>query len=260
MRAARRPTAGARARGRPRVASLDSTAARAAGRPPRPLRGGRDAERRQQTLRATIEWSYELAHPGERHLFAALSVFRGGWTLEAAEKVADADVELLQSLVDKSLVRRWESGRFGMLDTIREFAAERLEPTRRDELGRRLLRHLLDLFESANLGPQEIGEPDMAVAQEERANVDAALDWAANAGETDSALALMLLLELYWATNDPTASRSGSTSCSTPPGRPRASAACACLAPARRDPRHDGAARSRGRGVRTRSRDSPVAW
>jgi predicted ATPase len=171
------------------------------------LRGGRDAERRQQTLRATIEWSYELLYPGERCLFAALSVFRGGWTLEAAEKVADADLELLQSLVDKSLVRRWDSGRFGMLETIREFAAERLEPKRRDELARRLLEHLLDLFEGANLGPQEIGEPDMALAQEERANVDAALDWAANAGETESALALMLLLELYWATNDPVASR-----------------------------------------------------
>jgi predicted ATPase/class 3 adenylate cyclase len=171
------------------------------------LRGGRDAERRQETLRATIEWSYELLDPGERRLFAALSVFRGGWTLEAAEKVADADLELLQSLLDKSLIRRWESGRFGMLETIREFAAERLQPTRRDELGHRLLEHLLGLFESANLGPRAIGEPDMAVAQEERANVEAALDWAANAGEPGSALALMLLLELYWATNDPMASR-----------------------------------------------------
>ncbi len=51
------------------------------------LRGGRDAETRQQTLRATIEWSYELLEPEERRLLAALSVFRGGWTLEAAEQV-----------------------------------------------------------------------------------------------------------------------------------------------------------------------------
>ena len=89
------------------------------------LRGGRDADTRQQTLRATIDWSYELLELEEQRLLAALSVFRGGWTLEAAERVCDADVELLQSLVDKSLVRRWESGRFGMLETIREFAAER---------------------------------------------------------------------------------------------------------------------------------------
>ena len=92
------------------------------------IRGGRDAETRQRTLRATIDWSYELLDPPEQRLLAALSVFRGGWTLDAAEDVCDADLDLLQSLVDKSLVRRWESGRFGMLETIREFAAERLAP------------------------------------------------------------------------------------------------------------------------------------
>jgi predicted ATPase/class 3 adenylate cyclase len=171
------------------------------------LRGGRDNETRQQTLRATIEWSYELLAPEEQRLLAALSVFRGGWRLDSAEHVARADVDLLQSLVDKSLVRRWESGRFGMLETIREFAAERLEPTRRGELGRRMLKHVLDLFATANLGPQQTGEPDMALAQEERANVDAALDWAVNAGEPECALSLMRLLELYWATNDPMAAR-----------------------------------------------------
>jgi predicted ATPase/class 3 adenylate cyclase len=171
------------------------------------LRGGRDNETRQQTLRATIEWSYGLLDPEERRLLAALSVFRGGWRLDSAEHVAYADVELLQSLVDKSLIRRWESGRFGMLETIRGFAAERLEPARRDELARRLLEQLLELFGTANLGPQQTGEPDMALAQEERANVDVALDWAANAGETESALSLMLLLELYWGTNDPLAAR-----------------------------------------------------
>ena len=171
------------------------------------LRGGRDAETRQQTLRATIEWSYELLEPEERRVLAALSVFRGGWTLEAAERVCDADVELLQSLIDKSLARRWESGRFGMLEMIREFAAERLDPTRRDDLTRSLLEYLLDLFETANLGPQQTGEPDIARAQDERANIDAALDWAATASETPPALSLVLLLELYWATNDPVGGR-----------------------------------------------------
>jgi predicted ATPase len=102
------------------------------------LKGGRDSETRQRTLRATIEWSYELLDPDERKLLAALSVFRGGWTLEAAEQVADGDVELMQSLVDKSLVRRWESDRFGMLETIREFAAEQLSYEEHDALLRRL--------------------------------------------------------------------------------------------------------------------------
>jgi len=171
------------------------------------LRGGRDAETRQRTLRAAIEWSYDLLVPEEGQLLAALSIFRGGWTLEAAEQVAGADIELLQSLADKSLIGRREAGRFGMLETIREFAAEFLEPTRREDLLRCLLDYLLGLFEIANLGPQEAGEPDIALAQEERGNIDVALDGAAAVGESRSGLSLINLLELYWATNDPVSGR-----------------------------------------------------
>ena len=94
--------------------------------------GARDLPERQRTLRATIEWSHELLTPDEQRLFARLAVFRGGCTLEAAETVADADLDILSSLVDKSLVRvRADSGRFWMLETIREFAAERLSRVRR---------------------------------------------------------------------------------------------------------------------------------
>src|SRR5581483_5823665 len=89
------------------------------------FKGGRDAEERQQTLRATIEWSYDLLGPEEQRLFARLAVFAGGCTLEAAEAVADADLDTLQSLVEKSLVRH-TNGRFWMLETIREYALERL--------------------------------------------------------------------------------------------------------------------------------------
>ena len=92
------------------------------------LKGGRDAEARQQTLRATIEWSHDLLSADEQRLFARLSVFAGGCTLEAAATVCGADVDTLQSLVDKSLVRHTEE-RFWMLETIREFALERLEET-----------------------------------------------------------------------------------------------------------------------------------
>jgi len=87
--------------------------------------GARDAPERQRTLRATIEWSHELLAPDEQRLFARLAVFRGGSTLETAEVVADADLDTLQSLVDKSLVRL-RADRFWMLETIREFAVERL--------------------------------------------------------------------------------------------------------------------------------------
>src|SRR5205814_7861099 len=68
------------------------------------LKGGRDAEARQQTLRATIAWSYDLLQKREKALFARLAVFAGGCTLDAAEKVCEADVDVLESLVDKSLL------------------------------------------------------------------------------------------------------------------------------------------------------------
>ena len=69
------------------------------------LKGGRDADPRQQTLRATIDWSYDLLSEEEQRLFARLSVFAGGCTLDAAEDVCDADLDTLQSLVEKSLLR-----------------------------------------------------------------------------------------------------------------------------------------------------------
>ena len=90
------------------------------------LRGGRDAEVRQQTLRATIAWSHDLLGEHEQRLLARLAIFVGGCTLAAAEEVAGADLDTLQALVEKSLLRR-TGERFWMLETIREFARERLE-------------------------------------------------------------------------------------------------------------------------------------
>jgi predicted ATPase len=89
------------------------------------LKGGRDADPRQQTLRATIEWSYDLLTTQEQQLFARLSVFAGGCTLEAAEEVCEADLDTLQSLVEKSLLRLTNE-RYCMLETIREYAGELL--------------------------------------------------------------------------------------------------------------------------------------
>jgi predicted ATPase/DNA-binding SARP family transcriptional activator/peroxiredoxin len=94
--------------------------------------GPRDLSSRQRTLQATIEWSHELLDPDEQSLFARLAVFTGGCTLEAAERVCDASLDQLASLVDKHLLNRSETGgegRFWMLDTVREYALERLAAT-----------------------------------------------------------------------------------------------------------------------------------
>jgi predicted ATPase/class 3 adenylate cyclase len=87
--------------------------------------GARDQPARHRTLRDTIAWSHDLLTAPERDLFACLSVFAGGFGLDAAESVCAAELDVLGSLVDRSLVRR-EGSRFGMLSTIREYAAERL--------------------------------------------------------------------------------------------------------------------------------------
>src|SRR5207249_10842404 len=106
---------------------------------------------RQATLRTTIEWSHDLLDEEEQRLFRRLAAFAGGCTLEAAEEIADADLDTLQSLHDKSLVRSSE-GRYWMLETIREFAGERLaESSEADELLRRLATRLLAVGESGLL-------------------------------------------------------------------------------------------------------------
>jgi predicted ATPase/class 3 adenylate cyclase len=84
--------------------------------------GSRDAPARQQTLAATIAWSYELLPAGSQRLFEQLSVFAGTLSLAAAEEVCDANLDSIESLVELSLLKALEQGRFLMLDTVREFA------------------------------------------------------------------------------------------------------------------------------------------
>jgi tetratricopeptide (TPR) repeat protein len=91
--------------------------------------GARDAPQRHRTLRAAIDWSYGLLDEEEQTLFARLSVFAGGFTLEAAETVCDATIDGLSSLVEKSLLTQHDGDepRFALLETIREYARGRLE-------------------------------------------------------------------------------------------------------------------------------------
>jgi predicted ATPase len=159
----------------------------------------RDLPERQRTLRATIEWSYELCSAEEQELFRRLAVFAGGFTLDAAEAVCDADLDTLASLLDKSLIRR-EVERFSMLETIREFAAERLdESDERVELRRRHAEYLAQLaeeVETEHLGPAQAELRSRF--RTEWDNVRAALDWALASGEIELGLRLAGALTVIW--------------------------------------------------------------
>jgi predicted ATPase len=160
------------------------------------LKAGRGVDPRQQTLRATIAWSYELLDEGERQLFARLAVFAGGCTLDSAQLVCEADLDLLQSLVDKSLVRAREGVRFWMLETIREFAAERLHEAGEAQVFRR--RHADWLGQLAERADRELWEGGSSASdvrlRPELDNVRAALEWAMAA---DPELALRLIGSLF---------------------------------------------------------------
>ncbi len=163
------------------------------------LKGGRDSDARQQTLRATIKWSHDLLPAAEQELLARLAVFRGGWNIDAAEHVADGDIDLLQALVDKSLVRHI-GGRFDMLETIREFASECLALM--DDGKQMAVRHaayFTDLATQADehiVGPQQ--EHWWQRLTEEKENMRAALGWAASGGSPEIGLRLSSLLWRYW--------------------------------------------------------------
>ena len=162
--------------------------------------GARDLPERQRTLRATIEWSYELLTPLEQRLFARLAVFRGGCTLGAAEDVADGELDTIQSLVDKSLVRH-TGERFWMLETTRDYALERLDESGDlDELERRHAEHFLALAEEAEPNLRWSGRPGewLDRLDEERDNLRAALDRLGAAGESQLHLQLAGALSRFW--------------------------------------------------------------
>jgi len=167
------------------------------------LKGGRDADPRQLTLRATIEWSYDLLSPDEKQLFARLSVFAGGCTLEAAEQVADADLDVLQSLVEKSLLR-FSNERYWMLETIREYAGEREDESGgADGLRRRHAHFHLALAEGAR---SELLDQSRQLAitrlERELANLRTSLSWFRSAGDSADELLLLRALTKFWLARD----------------------------------------------------------
>jgi predicted ATPase/DNA-binding SARP family transcriptional activator len=152
--------------------------------------GPRDAPERQRTLRATIEWSYELLTPESQRVFTSLAVFVGGCTLEAAEEVCGADLDSVVELVDKNLLGR-EGERYFMLETIGEYALERLAASgEQTELRRRHAEYYLGLARSIE---DTIRSPQAAALldrlERDHHNLRAALDWLAD-GTPDRALRL----------------------------------------------------------------------
>lgn len=164
---------------------------------------------RQQTLRALIDWSYDLLPPDEQRLFQRLSVFAGGWTLEAAESVvaggpieAGSVMDLLANLVEKSLVMLDpDSGRYRMLDTVRHYAAERLAQS--DEESASRSRHLAWCLAVAERARAGLAGPEqgrwIAELDSERENLLAAHRWCDRAEDgVEQGLQLVFLLKLYW--------------------------------------------------------------
>ena len=166
----------------------------------------RDAPARQRTLRATIEWSYDLLDPDEQELFRKLAVFRGSFSLEAAEAICDADLDGLESLVVKNLLRRWGSGRLGMLDTIREYAVELLDAAPdADDVYRRHADYFLSVAKEANInaGTLRPGGQRLDIALAEQDNFRGALAWALRSECVALGLEIATYLEQLWVVVDP---------------------------------------------------------
>jgi predicted ATPase len=162
------------------------------------LRGGRDAHAKQRTLRSTIEWSYELLNEDEKRLFSRLGVFAGGCTVVCAEEVVEADIDVLESLVDKSLVVH-SGERFWMLETIRDYALECLGASgEEDAVRRRHLAWFVSLVQKSDAelyGPQQ---RDVGREMEmEFANVRAAFEWSLASDDIEAALRL-ISVRRFW--------------------------------------------------------------
>lgn len=173
--------------------------------------GALDMPERQQTLRKAIDWSHDLLNEAERKLFRRLSAFRGGCTLEAAEAVCNTSYDLgidlfegLSSLVDKNLVQRVDRAetepRFAMLETIREYALERL--TENGEVSAARRAHAAYCLVLAEEGNPELSPADRArwlsQCDIEIDNFRAALDWLFQTQDLDWGLRLCVALFRFW--------------------------------------------------------------
>ncbi|HYZ89078.1 MAG TPA: adenylate/guanylate cyclase domain-containing protein, partial [Myxococcales bacterium] len=162
--------------------------------------GARDLPKRQQTLRATIAWSYELLEAALQRAFRHLSVLAGSFSLEAAEGVAETGFDQVSALVDWSLLKPIGEGRFLMLETIREYGRELLEQTGElDAVRDRHLDFFLDLVKQAEpelTGPDQRRWYDLLALEQD--NIREALAYACENGDGERALMLAGTIWRFW--------------------------------------------------------------
>jgi predicted ATPase/DNA-binding CsgD family transcriptional regulator len=171
--------------------------------------GSRTALPRHQTLRAAVDWSFGLLSPEERELLVRLSVFGGGFELAAAEAIAADEsidpgevLQLLSRLVDKSLVVAEEGGgqrtRYRMLDTIREYALEKLQPGAEAAIRRRHCLYFVDWCQRAHAALRSYDQVNwLKRLDEEQGNIRLALEWSI-ADAPVEALRLVGAMDRYW--------------------------------------------------------------
>src|SRR6266545_3580506 len=163
--------------------------------------GPRDLPARQQTLRATLEWSFDLLDEDEAHDLMRLAVFDGGCTLKAAEAVCGTTVDRLSSLIDNNLLRRTATAtgsRYSMLETIREYALERLEAEGALQAARATHADFYQALAERGADELEHGEPDVLERFEaELDNFRSAFAWLQEASP-ESALRLAAALSGFW--------------------------------------------------------------
>jgi predicted ATPase len=167
--------------------------------------GAPDLPDRQRTMRATLDWSFDLLSDTERTLFTRLAVFAGGWTLEAAEAVcnSNSDIDVLDTLmflVDRSLVQRGSDGRFRMLSVIHEYAHERLAMSSgREAVETAHAKYVLEFVQSASSQLRGAGQQTgRALLAAEQDNVRAAMRQMLDSGDLGSASKLQVALIAYW--------------------------------------------------------------
>ena len=171
--------------------------------------GARDLPLRQRTLRTAIEWSYHLLAGAEKRLFARLAVFRGGWSLDAAEAVCAADLPIavfdgLASLVDKSLVQQKQvsadGARFALLEMMREYAREKLDVG--GELQPLSRQHAAYYVALAERAERELRGAEQKqwfhLLETEIDNLRAALEWSLGTGDLSAAVRILSSTALYW--------------------------------------------------------------